>query len=185
MPAAPTTTRASGPSQMHNDPASVRAAGFDPTAPRGRAAARAVANEAPRPVGVHIDFTRPELYSLSWARGPLSHQVSDQIRQEITARREKATSLVVIPQERSGLYHVDGGSDPDGHDVNLLATGAPEDPYCTCGDHLWRLCVCKHLMAVLLTLLARGWTGARIRNLALAVEIAKITRGFVEARRAA
>lgn len=44
-----------------------------------------------------------------------------------------------------GVWHVEGGTDPDGHTVNLAGEWGS---VCTCGSHVWRHEFCKHLIRV-------------------------------------
>lgn len=83
-------------------------------------------------------------------------------------RLERGLGLRVQPAGR-GRYRVTGGGEPHWVDLHTAA-----HPRCDCGDHIWRNCVCKHILAALLregderVLGAVGTLVAQLRQLARA-----------------
>lgn len=68
------------------------------------------------------------------------------IEGEVRKRADKAVHLTCKPHPTlEGVYHVEGGTDPDGHTVDLRAAWGVQ---CTCGSHMMSFAFCKHLMRV-------------------------------------
>jgi hypothetical protein len=63
----------------------------------------------------------------------------------VMRRVKKARDLECRPLFTPDAYHVTGGTDNDGHTVDLRAEWGH---VCTCGSHIWDHAFCKHMMRV-------------------------------------
>jgi hypothetical protein len=65
--------------------------------------------------------------------------------ERVKRRIPKARELTCDPLPTPDAYHVEGGTDLDGHTVDLRADWGHR---CTCGSHMMNFEFCKHLMRV-------------------------------------
>lgn len=76
-----------------------------------------------------------------------------EIEAKVHRRILKAVELDCAPHDTlEDVYHVEGGTDPDGHTVDLRAEWGLQ---CTCGSHMMSFALCKHMIRVFLE--RRGW----------------------------
>jgi hypothetical protein len=74
------------------------------------------------------------------------YMMRKKIEGEVRDRIDRAMHLTCQAHPNlEGVYHVEGGKDPDGHTVDLSVAWGMR---CTCGSHMMSFAYCKHLIRV-------------------------------------